>query len=47
MTEKKDVVNPATKYGHGLNRAKKTDHKDHTRVLKHKRKWVEEKMDNK
>ena len=47
MTKKKDVVNPATKYGHGLNRAKKTDHKDHTRVLKHKRKWVEEKMDNK
>ena len=49
MTEKKDVVNPATKYGHGINRAKKTEHKDNTRVLKlkHRRKWVEDKMDNK
>lgn len=46
MTEKK-VMNPPTKFGHGLNRAKKTQHKDHTRTLKHKRRWLEDKMANK
>lgn len=45
--KRKKVSQPATKFGHGLNRASKTRHKEHTRTLKHKRRWVEDKMDNK
>ena len=48
MTKKKKskkVINPAIKFGHGLHRASKTDHKDNPRT-KHRRQWIEDKMDN-
>jgi len=44
--EKNDVVNPAVKFGHGIHRAKKTS-KEERKDLKHEKKWVENKMDNK
>ena len=46
MSKKEKICNPAIKYGHGLNRAKKVENKD-TKTLRHKKKWVEDKMDNK
>jgi hypothetical protein len=45
--KKKSKTNTPTKLGHGIHRAQKTDHKDHHRELKHKKKWIETKMDNK
>lgn len=47
VQKEKKVVNPAFKFGHGLHRARKTDHKENTRDMKHERKWIEEKIDNK
>ena len=46
MTKKKDRTTPV-KLGHGIHRAKKTNHKDHTRDMKHEKKWIEDKIDNK
>lgn len=47
VKKERKVVNTPVKVGHGIHRAKKTDHKDHTRDMKHQKKWIEDKMDNK
>jgi hypothetical protein len=47
MTKKEKVLTKPVKIGHGIHRAKKTNHKDHTRDLKHEQKWIERKLDNK
>lgn len=48
MVKSKKVVRSSTvKIGHGIHRARKTNHKDHTRELKHEKKWIEDKIDNK
>ena len=46
MERLKKLLNTPLKFGHGLHRARKNDHK-HTRDLKHEKKWIEQKMDNK
>ena len=46
MTKNK-AVNTPVKVGHGIHRAKKTNHKTQTKELKHERKWIEQKIDNK
>ena len=43
----KKLINSPFKIGHGIHRARKTDHKKHPKELKHERKWIENKMNNK
>jgi hypothetical protein len=42
----KNRINSPLRFGHGLNRAKKIIRKHNSKEVKHKRKWLELKMDN-